>query len=168
MSDAFTDANGKIPVALDERIRFAKSEYLSRLWDYLSLVKVSLDKRRRASAEKHVFRSAARWDDLAGGSVSKELPKTLKSLVNADQSAWACLLCSIDFKIKFYDFVSISPFSFEGLNVIECNGDSIRLLHGEFKDLLQKALPARCRSMSQYLVVSPGIERVQLVVFPGK
>jgi hypothetical protein len=98
----------------------------------------------------------------------KGLSKTLKSLVNEDQSAWGRLLCSIDSQVTFDEFAGLSPFSNEGINIVQCNGDSIRLLKGELKVLLDQVLPTKREPMSRYLAVTSGIGHLQVVVFSGE
>lgn len=180
MSDAFSDhyegrnpwdvgsssVRGTLP--LDERIHYARRDYFSKLEAYLKLAKENLDKRKLASAEKLVSRSASVLDKLSGGNVTRGLSKTLKSLANDDQSAWARLLCSIDSMNDFYSFERLSPFSQEGVTVVECNGDSIKLPKGELRNKLQIVLPAKRESMSRYLAVTGGIGPLQIVILPGK
>ena len=153
---------------LDDRIIIVRSNYYDQLHQYLVLVKNTKDKRKRALSEKLVMVLVAKWDDLAGGTNKKWLSKNLKLLVKNDRTAWASLLCSIDSETTLYIFVRLSPFSIYGVNIIQCNGNSIKLLQGNLKDTLEKALPDRSKSMSRFLVIiTPSVSAFNIDLFPG-
>lgn len=159
MSDAASDARKDASkehvknMPLDERIKKAKRECFYWIEVFLS----SKESAKKCKEHKGLIRNyALRWDKLSGGGDGKKFLRSLNRLKRKDESAWVDLLCATaDYMQIFFSLKDVSPFKGKAITIFSSNGDSIRLIRGHLKALIEDDLLPGTPALYRHLIVTP-------------